>query len=120
MSDIERLAHASTELANHVAAVVRMSNELVGLLRDAVRDDVDAVTKFAVLARIKAMHDAFRAEHFHGTIASVNVVMEVSDRLYQVEPASSEAPLPPAIPVEDAPVVQLADVQEEPDAAPAP
>ena len=107
MSDIERLAHASTELANHVAAVVRMSNELAELLKDAVRDDVAVMTKLAVLARVKAMHDAFRAEHFHGAIKSVNTVVGAVDAMYQA------APLSPALPGEDTPVVQLADVLQE-------
>lgn len=120
MSDIERLAHASTELANHVAAVIRLSNVLTGLLKDGAREDLDPETRRVLLGAAGLEHSQFRAEHFRGLISTMNTVVEITDRLYQAEPVPSEAPLPPAIPAEDAPVVQLADTQEEPDAAPAP
>ena len=126
MSDIAKLEHASTELANHVAAVVRMSNEMDGMLADAVREDMSPATRLAVLLRIKGMHDAFRLEHFRGTIASVNAVVDVADRMYQAEPlAPEEAPLvvtdgdlPPAKIADasaggDEPFVKLADIPEE-------
>ena len=117
MSDIENLANAATELGNHVAAAIRLSNVLYGLLGDGDRDDLDKETRRVLLRAAKTEHDKFREEHFHGLISSVNAVVELSDRLYQAEPL---APLPPAIPEEGAPVAQLADAQEAtPDAAPA-
>lgn len=125
MNDIERLSNATTALANHVAAVVRMSNELDGMLKDAVKPDMAPATRLAVLSRIKDMHDTFRLEHFRGAIASVNTVVEIVDQLYQAEPAEPESgsAAPPEVPLpetpnENAPVVQLADIPETPDAAP--
>ena len=122
MSDIERLAHAVTELANHVAAAVRLSNELTGILRDGDRDDIDAATRRVILRGAKTDHEEFRGSHFRGLVDSLNTVVAISDAMYQAEPAAPDEPdVPPsAAPAEDnAPIARLADIPEEaPDATP--
>ena len=92
MNDIERLAHASTALANHVAAVIRLSNVLTGLLKDGAREDLDPETRRVLLGAARDEHSQFRAEHFHGLISTINTVVEIADEMYQAEPAGPEAP----------------------------
>ena len=108
MSDVERLAKAATELGNHVAAVVRMSNVLAGILKDGDRDDIDVQTRRVILRAAKSEHDAFRSAHFRGLIDSLNLVVEIADRMWQAEPAGQDDPAedaietPPAAENEDA------------------
>ena len=101
MSDIERLSQASTALANHIAAAIRLSNVLFAILRDGDRDDIDQETRRVILRAAKDEHEAFRAEHFRGMIANINAVVETVDALYRAEVPSDP------------------DKQEEPDDAPA-
>ena len=75
MSDVEKLAKAATELGNHVAAVVRLSNVLTGILKDGDRDDLDPMTRRVILRAAKADHDAFRSAHFRGMIDALNEVV---------------------------------------------
>lgn len=136
MNDIERLAHASTALANHVAAVVRLSNSLFAILRDGDRDDIDPETRRVILRAAKEEHEAFRAEHFRGIISNVNAVVEITDKMYQAEPVLEEPvpeeptrpeePLVPDVvqnpsnaPTEEDPVVRL-DPNDDPGAKAAP
>ena len=109
MSDIENLAKAATELGNHVAAVVRLSNVLTGILKDGNRGDIDDMTRRVILRAVKELHDEFRERHFRGLLDTLNAVVTTADRMYQAEPA---------VPGEE-PVVQLADIPEDGDAAPA-
>lgn len=123
MNDIERLAHAVTELANHVAAAVRLSNEFTGILRDGDRDDIDAATRRVILRAAKTGHEEFRDSHFRGLVDSLNAVVAMADAMYQAEPAVPEGPdvqtsVPPA--EDNAPIARLADIQEASDATPAP
>lgn len=85
MNRIERLAQAVEQLGNHVAAVVRISNAMDSLLKDAIRG-VTLETKDAIFAMIKDMHDKFRVEHFRGIISTLNVAIDVSDKLWAEEP----------------------------------
>jgi hypothetical protein len=114
MNDIETLAHASTALANHIAAVIRLSNVLFAILRDGDRDDIDPETRRVILRAAKEEHEAFRAEHFRGIISGVNTVVELTDRMYQAEPASPEGPADP----EAAPAPEDPSAQPEPKEAP--
>lgn len=92
MSDIDQLAKAAMELGNHVAAAVRMSNVLTGVLKDGDRDDIDVQTRRVLLRAAKAEHDKFRSEHFRGLLDSLNAVVETADRLWQAEPATAPGP----------------------------
>lgn len=98
MNDVERLAKAATELGNHVAAVVRLSNVFTGILKDGDRDDLDPMTRRVILRAAKAEHDAFRSAHFRGMIDALNEVVALSDAMYQAEPVvpgpASESVLP--------------------------
>lgn len=114
MNDVETLAHASTALANHIAAVIRLSNVLSAILRDGDRDDIDPETRRVILRAAKDWHEAFRAEHFRGLISGVNTVVEITDRMYQAEPASPEGPSDP----EAAPAPEDPSAQPEPKEAP--
>ena len=113
MSDIEMLSQASTELANHVAAFVRLSNEFTGILADGDRDDIGQATRRVILRAAKSRHDEFRSQHFRGLIDSLNTLVNLVDRMYQAEPAAPEAPLPPAIPPDgDGLAIQLAGLED--------
>lgn len=90
MNDIERLAKAATELGNHVAAVVRLSNVLTGILKDGDRDDLDPMTRRVVLHAAKMEHDSFRSAHFRGMIDALNEVVSTADAMYQAEPVATE------------------------------
>ena len=107
MNDMQELVQATKTLAGHVAAVVRASNALDGLLKDGNRDDIEPATRKALLRAAKHEHDAFREGHFRGIIAAVNSVMDLVDKLYKAEPAAPAEPGAPAA------------GQEAPDAPPA-
>lgn len=110
MNDAERLAKAATELGNHVAAVVRLSNVLTGILKDGDRDDLDPMTRRVILHAAKAEHDSFRSAHFRGMIDALNEVVSMADAMYQAEPAATE-PEPEPKPVLPEPgVTVLGDV----------
>ena len=90
MNDVERLAKAATELGNHVAAAVRLSNVLTGILKDGDRDDLDPMTRRVILRAAKAEHDSFRSAHFRRMIDALNEVVSLSDAMYQAEPVVPE------------------------------
>ena len=90
MNDVERLAKAATELGNHVAAVVRLSNVLTGILKDGDRDDLDPMTRRVILRAAKTEHDSFRSAHFRGMIDALNEVVSTADAMYQAEPVAPE------------------------------
>lgn len=116
MSDVEMLSQSSTELANHVAAAIRLSNLLTGILKDGDRDDIDAVTRRVILRAVKTEHDEFRTRHFRGLVDSLNATVGLVDRMYQAEPVA-----PDAIPDPEAsPIATLADIPETADDPPAP
>lgn len=120
MSDTERLAKAATELGNHVAAAVRLSNVLTGILKDGDRDDLDPMTRRVILRAAKAEHDSFRSAHFRGMIDALNEVVSLSDAMYQAEPA---VPEPAPEPVSAEPGTDVPDgvaVKETPDVGTAP
>lgn len=98
MNDVERLAKAATELGNHVAAAVRLSNVLTGILKDGDRDDLDPMTRRVILRAAKAEHDSFRSAHFRGMIDALNEVVSTADAMYQAEPAATEPEPAPAEP----------------------
>lgn len=85
MNRIERLEKVVTDLGNHVAAVIRMSNRMDGLLKDA-KGDLSPQTKDAILRDIADMHSAFRIERFRALIANVNAAVEISRQLLAEEP----------------------------------
>lgn len=120
MSDIERLAKAATELGNHVAAAVRLSNVLTGILKDGDRDDLDPMTRRVILRAAKAEHDSFRSAHFRGMIGALNEVVALSDAMYQAEPVVSEPALETALPEPGADVSDDATPKEDPDDGTAP
>lgn len=103
MSDIEQMAKAVTDLGNHVAAAVRLSNVLTGILKDGVRDDLDPMTRRVILRAAKAEHDAFRSEHFRGLLDSLNAVVNIADGMWQSEPIATEpsGPAPENVPPEE-------------------
>ena len=96
MNDVERLAKAATELGNHVAAFVRMSNGIARLLTDGERPDLDPATVRAIARAVKDEHDGFRREHLRGMIDSLNEVVATSDAMYQAEPTAPEPAPEPA------------------------
>ena len=119
MNDVERLAKAATELGNHVAAVVRLSNVLAGILRDGDRDDLDPMTRRVILRAAKAEHDSFRSAHFRGMIDALNEVVSTADAMYQAEPVAPD----PAPALTEPGTVVLGDVTVKPegdDGEPAP
>lgn len=115
MSDVERLAKAVTELGNHVAAAVRLSNVLTGILKDGDRDDLDPMTRRVILRAAKTDHDAFRSAHFRGMVDALNEVVALSDAMYQAEPVVSEPAPEPALPEPGADVSDDATPKEAPD-----
>ena len=111
---MEQLAKSATELGNHVAAFIRLSNTLAGVLKDGDRDDLDGMTRRVLLRAMKTEHDEFRAEHFRGLVDSLNTVVSLADAMYQAEPVLPESdqgliedvrvePPGPATETEDAP-----------------
>ena len=119
MSDVERLAKAATELGNHVAAVVRLSNVLTGILKDGDRDDLDPMTRRVILRAAKADHDAFRSAHFRGMIDALNDVVSQVDAMYQAEPVAPE-PVPALTEPDTTVLGDVAVKPEAPDDGPAP
>lgn len=112
MGSLETLAHAATELGNHVAAFIRFSNTLAGVLKDGDRDDLDGMTRRMLLRAMKTEHDEFRAEHFRGLVDSLNTVVSLADAMYQAEPVSAEPLDETTIPD----VAMVGDAKLEPDA----
>ena len=89
MDTLDHLSQTSTNLANHVAEVVRISNAFDDILKDAVRGDISPMTKTALFAQLKAMHDGFRAEHFRQLIATLNETIADIETLWNEAPAST-------------------------------
>jgi hypothetical protein len=91
LDEIEQLSNAATELGNHVAAAVRLSNTLAKILADGDLADIDCATRRVIMHWALVENERFRADHFQGLLSSLNAVVGIADRLWQAEPGPPPA-----------------------------
>lgn len=94
---VEELHKAAVELGGHVAAAVRLSNQLDGMLSDLAHVGLSEATRSAIAAQALSMHRKFRSEHFRGLVDSMNATFGAADGLFKEEPlpgAQEPAPEP--------------------------
>lgn len=93
---VEELHKAAVELGGHVAAAVRLSNQLDGMLSDLAHVGLSEATRSAIAAQALSMHRKFRSEHFRGLVDSMNATFGAADGLFKEEPlpGSTQEPAP--------------------------
>lgn len=96
---VEELHKAAVELGGHVAAAVRVSNQLDGLLSDLAHVGLSEATRSAIAAQALSMHRKFRSEHFRGLVDSMNATFSAADGLFNEEPLpGTQEPAPEPAP----------------------
>lgn len=100
---VEELHKAAVELGGHVAAAVRLSNQLDGMLSDLAHVGLSEATRSAIAAQALSMHRKFRSEHFRGLVDSMNATFGAADGLFKEEPLPGSAQEPAPEPDGDTP-----------------